>query len=91
MRSPFMLNSGWMTSLKEYLAPNCVAEAARDFGVTDDRVRLRLMEVAMREGQKVGDWDVSVAVAAKAAGLDPAALLKKARSPKTEKRVRAAT
>ena len=45
----------------------------------------------MREGQKVGDWDVSVAVAAKAAGLDPAALLKKARSPKTEKRVRAAT
>ncbi len=91
VRSPFMLNSGWLTGLKEYLAPNCVAEAAKDFGVTDDRVRLRLMEAAMREGQKVGDWDVSAAVAAQAAGLDSAALLKKARSPEIEKRVRAAT
>lgn len=91
MHSPFMLNSGWVTGLKEYLAPNCVAEAAKDFGVTDDRVRLRLMEVAMREGQKVGDWDVSVSVSAQAAGLDSAALLKKARSPEIEKRVRAAT
>jgi predicted DsbA family dithiol-disulfide isomerase len=91
IRSPFMLNSGWLNGLKEYLAPNCVAEAAKDFGVTDDLVRLRLMEAAMREGQKVGDWDVSAAVAAKAAGLDSAALLKKARSPEIEKRVRAAT
>jgi predicted DsbA family dithiol-disulfide isomerase len=91
VRSPFMLNSGWLTGLKEYLAPNCVAEAAKDFGVTDDRVRLRLMEAAMREGQKVGDWDVSMAVAAKTAGLDSAALLKKAKSPEIEKRVRAAT
>jgi predicted DsbA family dithiol-disulfide isomerase len=91
VRSPFMLNSGWMTGLREYLAPNCVAEAAKDFGVTDDRVRLRLMEAAMREGQKVGDWDVSVAVAAKATGLESGALKKAARSPKTEKRVRATT
>ena len=91
MRSPFMLNSAWMTGLKEYLAPNCVAEAARDFGVTDDRVRLALMEAAMREGQKVGGWDVSVAVTAKAGGLDSGALKKTARSPKIEKRVRATT
>ena len=86
-----MLNSGWMTGLKEYLAPNCVAEVAKDFGVMDDRVRLALMEAAMRRGQKVGDWDVSVAVAAKAAGLDSGALKKAARSPKIEKRVRATT
>jgi predicted DsbA family dithiol-disulfide isomerase len=91
MRSPFMLNSGWWTGLKEYLASNCVAEAAKDFGVTDDRVRLRLMEAAMREGQTVGDWDVSAAVAAKTAGLDSAGLLKKAQSPEIEKRVRAMT
>jgi predicted DsbA family dithiol-disulfide isomerase len=91
VHSPFMLNSGWMTGLKEYLAPNCVAEAAKDFGVTDDRVRLALMEAAMRRGQKVGDWDVSVAVAAKAAGLDSGALKKASRSPKIEKRVRATT
>jgi predicted DsbA family dithiol-disulfide isomerase len=91
MRSPFMLNSGWLTGLKEYLAPNCVAVAAKDFGITDNRIRLRLMEAAMREGQKVGDWDVSAAVAAQVAGLDSAALLKKARSPEIEKRVRAMT
>jgi len=91
VRSPFMLNSGWLTHSKEYLPPNCVAEAAKDFGVTDDRVRLRLMEAAMREGQKVGDWDVSVAVAAKAAGLDAGALKKAARSAKIEKRVRTTT
>ena len=91
VRSPFMLNSGWVTGLKEYLAPNCVAEAAKDFGVTDDRVRLALMGAAMREGRKVGDWAVSAAVAAKAAGLASAALLKKAKSRDIEKRVRAAT
>jgi predicted DsbA family dithiol-disulfide isomerase len=91
MRSPFMLNSGWLTGLKEYLAPNCVAEAAKDFGVTDDRVRLALMEAAMRHGQNVGNWDVSVAVAVKAAGLDSLALLRTARSAEIEKRVRAAT
>lgn len=93
VRSPFMLNSGWWESkiLKECLAANCVAEAAKDFGVTDDRVRLALMEAAMRKGQKVGDWEISVAVAAKAAGLKTPALLKKARSPEIEKRVRKTT
>lgn len=91
MRSPFMLKSGWMTGLQEYLAPNCVAEAAKDFGVADDRVRLALMEAAMCAGKKVGTWDVSVAVAAWAAGLDAAALLQAAQAPEIEKRVRATT
>jgi predicted DsbA family dithiol-disulfide isomerase len=91
VRSPFMLNSAWMTHAKEYLPPNCVAEAARDFGVADDRVRLALMEAALREGQPVGEWEVSVAVAAKAAHLDAAALRKKAQSPEIEERVREAT
>jgi predicted DsbA family dithiol-disulfide isomerase len=93
VRSPFMLNSGWWEPkiLNECLAANCVAEAARDFGVTDDRVRLALMEAAMRQGRKVGNWEISGAVAAKAAGLKTAALLKKARSAVIEKRVRTAT
>jgi len=79
-----MLNSGWLTHAKEYLPPNCLAEAARDFGVSADRVRLALMEAGMREGQKVGDWKVAAAVAAGAGSLDPAALLKRALSPKVE-------
>src|SRR5678815_4198375 len=38
VRSPFLLNSGWLDPvLPEFLAPNAVAEAARDFGATDDR------------------------------------------------------
>ncbi len=91
-RSPFMLNSAWLDPYQpEFLAPNCVAEAARDFGVTDDRVRLALMEAAMREGKKVADWSVSAAVGAKAAKLEENALLARARSPEMEKRVRAST
>jgi len=51
MRSPFMLNTDWYDpSLPEWLAPNCVAEAARDFGFVDDRVRLALSHAALREG-----------------------------------------
>ena len=93
VRSPFMLNSGWWEPkiLKECLAANCVTEAARELGVADDSVRLALMETAMRQGQKVGDWEISAAAAAKVAGLKSAALLKKARSPEIEKRVRATT
>lgn len=90
--SPFMLNSGWLDPvMPEFLAPNCVAEAAKDFGVTDDRVRLALMAAAMREGQKVADWTVSAAIGAKAAGLNAEALRAKARSPEMEQRVRATT
>ncbi len=92
MRSPFMLNSGWYEpELKEYLAPNLVAEAAKDFGVTDDRVRLAIANAALREGRKVGRWEEAGVVGAKAAGLDAIALLKKAKSPEIEKRARATT
>src|SRR6185503_8190325 len=52
--APYMLNAGWVEpGLKEYLAVNAVAEAAKDFGVTDDRVRLALARAAMLEGRSV--------------------------------------
>jgi predicted DsbA family dithiol-disulfide isomerase len=92
VRSPFMLNSGWFEpGLKEYLAPNYVAEAAKDLGITDDRVRLAIAEAAVRAGQKVGQWEISADIAAKAAGLDAKALLAKAKSPEINMRVRAST
>src|SRR5712671_1737435 len=92
MRSPFMLDSGWFEpGLEEYLAPNLVAEAAKEFGVTDDRVRLAIAHAALREGRKVARWEESAAIAAGAAGLDEAALLKKAKSPEVEARARATT
>jgi predicted DsbA family dithiol-disulfide isomerase len=90
--SSYMLSSAWMeTGLKEYLAPNCVAVAARDMGVSDDRVRLALANAALREGRKVGRWEVSVAVAAAAGGLDEQRLLQRAKSPEIEERARATT
>src|ERR1051325_5403301 len=92
MRSPFMLNTDWYdASLPEWLAPNCVAEAAKDFGCTDDRVRLALAHSALREGKQVSDWDISAQIGAQASGIDLSKLLECARSAQIEKRVRAST
>ena len=91
MRSPFMLNTDWYDpSLPEWLAPNCVAEAAKDFGITDDRVRLALAHAALREGKEIGDWNVA-ADTAEAGGIDTGKLLERARSAEIEQRVRAST
>ena len=92
MRSPFKLNSGWFDpQIKEYLVPNYVAEAARDFGVTDDRVRLAIAHAGMREGKAVGQWEVSTAVAAQAAALVESKLLERAQSPEIAARTQAST
>jgi predicted DsbA family dithiol-disulfide isomerase len=92
VQSPFMLDSGWLNPYQpEFPAPNCVAEAAKDFGAKDDVVRLALAEAAMRRGQKVADWNVCVDVAAKAMALDAELLLAKAQSREIETRVRATT
>jgi predicted DsbA family dithiol-disulfide isomerase len=80
-RSPFMLNPGWMEpGLKQFLAPNYVALAARDLGAKDDRVRLAIAHAGVREGKKVGRWEVAVEAAAPVAGVDPARLLARAQS-----------
>jgi predicted DsbA family dithiol-disulfide isomerase len=91
-RSPFMLNTDWYdASVKEWLAANSVAEAAKDFGINDDRVRLALSRAALREGKKVGDWNVCADVAATAAKIDKVKLLQAAQSPAVEKRIREST
>lgn len=90
--SPFMLDGGWLEAdLSEYLAPNALAEAAKDFGVTDDRVRLAITEAGLRQGQRIGRWEVAAPIAARAGGLDEAALLALARSPEIERRLRTST
>jgi predicted DsbA family dithiol-disulfide isomerase len=92
MRSPFMLNTDWYDpSLPEWLAPNCVAEAAKDFGFTDDRVRLALSNAALREGKKVSDWEIATEIGAVAGNIDRKKLLELARSREIEQRVRAST
>jgi predicted DsbA family dithiol-disulfide isomerase len=90
VRSPFMLNSDWYEpELRPYSAPNLVAEAARDLGVSDDRVRLAISHAGLREGKKVGRWDVVVPIAAAAAGLEPVRLRARAESAEVAARVAA--
>jgi len=92
MRSPFMLNASWIEAGRaEYLEPNCLAEAARDLGVEDDRVWMALSHAELREGQKIGDWETAAEIAAKASGLSPNELLQRAKSPEIEVRVRQST
>lgn len=93
MGSPVMLNSGWLEPERKgvNLAHNLVAEAAKDLGVSDDRVRLALAHAAHGEGRKVADMGVAVAVAAGAAGLDPIRLRGLAESPEVLARVHAST
>jgi predicted DsbA family dithiol-disulfide isomerase len=92
MRSGFMLNSGWFEpQIKQYLVPNYVAEAARELGVMDDRVRLALARAALHEGKKIGRWEVAAAVAAEAGGLETSKLLARAQSPETAARTETTT
>ncbi len=93
MRSPFVLNSGWFEQARNgvYDTPNVVAEAARDFGITDDRARLALTHAAVRDGRKIGDLTEAVAVVSAACGLDPAALRTRAETAEAAARVRIST
>ena len=92
MRSPFMLNSGWFDpNLKQYLAPNYVALAAVELGVTDDRARLAIARAGLRDGKKVGQWETAAAAAAEGTGLEVSQLLVRARSPQIAARAQATT
>ncbi len=92
MRSPFMLNTDWLQpGAAEYPVRNCVAEAARELGVADDRVRLTLSTTVLRDGKQADQWEIAAEIGAQAGGLEPAKLLECARSPEVEARVRAST
>src|ERR1022692_3005633 len=92
MRSPFMLNTGWLQpGAAEYPVRNFVAEAARDLGVTDDRVRLALATAVLRDGKAADKWEVAAEIGAQAGGLEHGKLLEHARAPAVEARVRAST
>lgn len=92
MRSSFMLRTEWLQpGAVEYPVRNFVAEAARDLGVTDDRVRLALAVAVLRDGKAADQWDVAAEIGAQAGELDQAKLLEHARSPAAEARVRAST
>jgi predicted DsbA family dithiol-disulfide isomerase len=93
MRSPFMLSSGWLEEPRrgDYRAPNLVAEAAKDFGITDDRARLALSYAAVRDGRKIGDIVEAVAAVSAACGIDPAELRIRAETAEVAARVQIST
>lgn len=93
MRSPYMLNSGWLEPERQgnYAAPNLVAEAGKDFGFTGDELRLALSHAALREGRKIGDLTAAVAVAAQATQRPASELRARAESPEVRARVDAST
>jgi len=92
MRSPFMLNTEWLQpGTTEYPVRNFIAEAAKDLGVMDDRVRLALATAVLRDGKQADQWEVAAGIGAEAGELDRATLLLRARSPEIEARVRAST
>ena len=92
MCSPYLLNSGWFEpDIRQYLVPNYIAQAAKDLGATDDRVRLAIAHAGLREGKKVGRWEVALKVAAEAGGLESSKLLLRAQSPETAAAAQATT
>jgi predicted DsbA family dithiol-disulfide isomerase len=92
MRSPFMLKSDWCDHTEsEFLAPNAIAEAAKDFGVTGDEVRLALAHAALREGKRIGDWETAAEIGAAATKIEEKELLERAKSAVIDTRIRAST
>ena len=83
------LNSGWFEPERRgsYDSYNLVAEAGRDLGFGDDRLRLALNAAGIQEGLKVEDMDVAVSVASRRLGIDPAALRERATSDEVRTRV----
>lgn len=93
MHSPYMLNSGWHEDWRTdgFVNPSLVAEAGKDFGFHDDRIRLAIARAAVIDGRKVGGIEEAVSVAAKASGVPAKKLRARAESAAVRARVDAST
>jgi predicted DsbA family dithiol-disulfide isomerase len=91
VRSPVMLNSGWFEKGRRFDGADLVAEACRDLGFADDRIRLALSHASEIEGVKIGRVEVAAVVAAKAARIAAKKILARATSAAVRARVDAST
>jgi predicted DsbA family dithiol-disulfide isomerase len=82
------LNPAWNRGPHTTLQPNLAAEAARELGCGDDRVRRALAHAALIEGLPIYHKREAVRVAAAAGGLDQAKLIKLMDEPRIEERIR---
>ncbi len=85
--SGVQLNPDWDQGPHTSLQPNLAAEAARDLGCTDDRVRLALARAALIEGIPIYHKSEAVAVASAATGVEEEKLFQLMSDPNIEKRV----
>jgi predicted DsbA family dithiol-disulfide isomerase len=82
------LNPAWNRGPHTTLQPNVAAEAARELGCSDDRVRRALAYAALIEGIPINHKREAVRVAAAAGGLDVTRLSQLMDEPKIEERIR---
>ncbi|MEI6343359.1 MAG: DsbA family protein [Verrucomicrobiota bacterium] len=91
-RANHRLSSAWLVEgVRDYSAPNLVAEAARDLGADDDRARLAMAHAAMVEGQRVDQIAMAARIAALATGLDADLLAAHAATDAVLRRVKETT
>ena len=68
--SGVQLNSGWVSGKYDSsIVPNAAAEAARELGFSDDRVRLALSRAALVDGKPILDPAVSAEIVSHATGV----------------------
>ena len=91
-RATHRLSSAWIEDgVRDYSAPNLVAEAAKDLGAGDDRARLALARAALVEGRKVSRIPEAALIASRATGLDPDMLAAHAGTDAVRRRIQETT
>ena len=81
------LNPRWFQGSYDSRDINLAAEAARELGFEDDRVRIALARAALVEGVPVQYKDAAAELVATVTGVEPAAVLKAMESPAVAARV----
>ena len=86
------LNSAWRTGdYDSSLVPNAAAEAARELGFSDDRVRLALTRAGLVDGKPVLQRETCAAIVAEATGVSAEKILEFMDDPRIRERVECTT
>ncbi|MDQ6823908.1 MAG: DsbA family protein [Candidatus Eremiobacteraeota bacterium] len=82
------LNSAWRASdYSSTLVPNLAAEAARELGFSDDRVRLALARAALVDGKPVLERETCLEIVASVTGVDKKKIAEFMDDPRIRERI----
>ncbi|MDQ6780435.1 MAG: disulfide bond formation protein DsbA [Candidatus Eremiobacteraeota bacterium] len=82
------LNSGWRTAdYASSVEPNLAAEAARELGFSDDRVRLAISRAALIEGKPVLERATLLQIVSAATGVEAAKIAEMMDAPQMRERI----